>query len=363
MRAGIVRRERLLLVLALVLLAIVGVFYSVLLAGAHARGGDLNDLVAAGQAALRRGWLSVYYRTGWEVIRTLPPTLWLYLPLGRVTPGQAFLIWTALMLACAVGAWWLAAPGRGLVRILWLAALITSFPFVYDVGTGQVVPVALVLLAATERLRRRRPAWAGSALAVALQLKPTLAFLAIPALAAAHEFRAAIAALAVSVAFLAVYLLLMGPGFPSAYLHATGGFLVQQEGYAIPNSLGPVLTYGLRAAAAVLALGACWRGRAGRLALGIGVSASLLASPYVHPHDLLVLFIAGWALHREAGGWAAAAAFVPGIIIWTLVPEVSGLVVPWEGYLLLFLCAAGLRLGSTVPRGLAVHASTAATVD
>src|SRR5579871_6779182 len=189
------RRQGLLTAAAVVALLALGFFYLALIVPAKFRGGDLNDLILAGQAGMQHGWASLYYRTGWQVFRGLPPLAWIYLPLGLASRGAAYAIWTGLMVGCLIGAWAVATPGSRKQRALWLLALLTSFPAVYDIGVGQPIPLALLILAVSARwAETRRPELSGAALAVALQIKPTLAFLAVPALLAARAYRAALTA-------------------------------------------------------------------------------------------------------------------------------------------------------------------------
>src|SRR5712692_582476 len=122
-----------------------------------------------------------------------PPLAWLVTPLTLLPVQAAYLAWTLLNLAAFVGAWWLAAPGRGVVRVAHLALALALFPVVWSFINGEVVLlVALATAGAARLLRADRQAAAGVVLGLALALKPTLVFALPPALAVAGRGRAAL---------------------------------------------------------------------------------------------------------------------------------------------------------------------------
>ena len=293
-------------------------------------GRDLGEWVVIGRHLSTIGWSHMYDLPPYA---DAPLVLWLYLPLGQLPHIAANALWAGLMVACALVAWWLAAPGEGLPRYAWLAAVIGSFPLAYTLARGQLSGLLLlVLVVAWRLLRAGRPIEAGVALALALQLKPTVSILCALALLLAGERRVFVSWLGASLAFLAVYLVVLGPSAPFQYVHTARMFLSATRGPALPLLGGPLTGYLLRVPVLAFAASGARRANAQR-ALAIGMFASLLLSPYGEPYDLLPTFLAAWILHREAGGRIAAAVFVPGIIVWAVFPG------SWIAILLWELCA------------------------
>ena len=236
-----------------------------------------------------------------------------------------------------VGAWALAAPGRGLARLAWLAALLAFLPLWNVLMEGQPSAVILLLLAfAVHSLRRQNGAAAGLALAAAVQLKPTLAFMCAPALLVSGEVRGFVWFLIGSAVAGAAYFLVLGPGFPAAFLGASGSYLHHPTGLAGPMFGNQVVGYGVRALVGAGALSAAWRRCDPVRAFGIGIVASLVISPYLEMYDLMALFAAAWTL----AGWEVLA-FLPGMVIATIWYNSAPLVAGWEYLLLLVLCLGG----------------------
>jgi hypothetical protein len=296
-------------------------FYATVLVGLvqrHAFGGDQVQYMAATGQELHGKWLAVYSLHGIGHLQDLPLVPLLFAPLVGLNLVQATLIWAVVTVAATIAAWFLGAPGKKVERALWLAGLLGSFPLAFTVGQGQLTGLVLLALAGCLRLlRQARPGWAGLCLAMALQLKPSVAYLAVPALLLVGQKRATLVAVLVSVGFLAAYVLIAGPGFPATYARAlaSSGLLQGQFGVGLPLYGGRLVGYLLYASFAAGALVLAWSSHSPTKALAIGVAGSLLASPYVGGYDLLVLFVAGWELEGRA-----KAIFALGPAIWALAP-------------------------------------------
>jgi alpha-1,2-mannosyltransferase len=218
--------------------------------------------------------------------------------------------------------------------------------------------VALGVAGSYALLRRGRPFWAGIALG-ALVLKPQLAFLVPAALLVSGRYRAfwgsivAIAALALLAA------VVVGPEGINTYqqrLAFAAGVPVNRE-LTIAGLIGNI-----DVARAVQALLALWalvlvyrlRGRGHEWVFIPALVGGLVASPYLHLDDLVMLGLAGWLYLRTSPrpgwSWLAVIALViaaEGIPFWGPLPVIAGEV---AALLLLSLAPTHEALASgTVP--------------
>jgi hypothetical protein len=295
-------------------------------------GGDLIGFVAAAERGLAHGWIHAYDApVAVPRFVELPVVAWSAASFAILPAAARFPIWVALLLIAAYAAWRILKPARGMADGLWLLGLIASFPFVYSIALGQLSPAILLLLALfVSWLGRQKPIAAGLALAIALQLKPTVAFMCVPCLLAAGQWRALGACLAVSSLFAISYLVVLGPQFPLFYAHTVAIYSQGTVGAAIPFLINPLVGYALRLplAAAVLAVAYRWDDRQGVAAAGI--TGSFVVTPYAEPYDLLALFVTGWILQRLAGGWVAGAIFALGMLLAVVTPASPYLIPAWE---------------------------------
>jgi hypothetical protein len=308
---------------------------------AGAAGGDLRGFVAAAERGLSNGWIHSYDPVGAAPrFVDLPVVAWSATAFAILPEAARLPLWDALVLLAAVAAWWILGPRDGVAGWLWLLGLIASFPFVYSVALAQLSPAILLLLALfASSLDRGRATAAGVALAIALQLKPTVAFMCVPCLLAAGQWRAFSACLAVSSLFAISYLIVLGPHFPLFYAHVIAIYGQGTVGAAIPFFINPLVGYMLRLplAAATVVLAYRWRDPVG--VAGAGIAGSFLVTPYAEPYDLLSLFVAGWILQRLAGGWAAGGLFSVGMVLAVVTPASPYLIPLWEMSILGMLAA------------------------
>ena len=232
-----------------------------------------------------------------------PPELaWMVTPLSFFPYALAAWIWTGLLVAAYVLIWYMAAPGRGVVRVIHGVGAAVLLPVFVGVLFGQVSLVVVGAIAlAWWLLSRGRPWLAGLALS-ALVLKPQMAFLVPLALLAAGYGRVFLAWLAVSVPLAVITLLATGTGV----FHQV--FQSLQTVRAVPGPIQSSLLRQLSLPVAVvgmaLVLGASvyilWRGRGSGPSrpIAVGLIASLLISPYVNFYDLSALVLAAWLILR-----------------------------------------------------------------
>jgi len=259
-----------------------------------------------------------------------PPELaWLVTPLSFFPYPLAAWIWTGVLAAAFLLVWYLAAPGRGVVRLIHGLGAAVLLPVFVGVLFGQVSLLVVGAVAlAWWLLARGRPWLAGLALS-ALILKPQMAFLVPLALLVAGYGRVFLAWLAASVPLAVITLLATG----TAVFHQMSQSL--QTVRAVPGPIQSSLLRQLPLPVAVIAialvLGASglilWRGRGSGPSrpIAVGLIASVLVSPYVNFYDLSALVLAAWLILRgNPPRWQQAVTlgmYVPlyGAPIWPLV--------------------------------------------
>jgi alpha-1,2-mannosyltransferase len=262
---------------------------------------------------------------------TPPTTALLALPLAGLGAGTAFRLWSMLGLAMLVLAVWIAIragpwPSRHLrgPRVAVLILAVAGGGTYAFLLLGQVDGVtALGLAAAYAAWRKNRPAPAGFWLGLAFAAtKPHLAIGLGIWLLARRDWRALAGAIAGCGVVAAVSLALVGPaglgGFVSALGFAYGntpgastlgipGLVASWLGSgALPAAIG--VTGSLIALAGCVLLGARSRGNVTGLeaSLAGAVALSLVASPHLLAHDLVILAPAfAWCAARAAASDAS----------------------------------------------------------
>ena len=313
---------------------------------------DLTFYYAAAKIGLSHGWQSIYdLRLQQEALDALgsriqiaelaryispPPVAWLAVPLTLLPFQAAYLVWSALLLGALGWTWYLTAPGTGRLRLVYLAAAVGWLPVIYGLQLGQPgLFVALGVAGCYALLRSGRPFWAGLALG-ALVLKPQLAFLVPPALLVGGRYRAFWGSV-VAVGVLAlVAAVVVGPSGIATYqerLTFAAGVPVNRE-LTIAGLIGNVPV--ARVIQVVLAI---WslvlvfrlRGRGHEWIFIPVLVGGLVASPYLHLDDLVMLGLAGWLYLRTSPrpgwSWIAVIALViaaEGIPYWGPWPVISG---------------------------------------
>jgi hypothetical protein len=313
---------------------------------------DLTFYYAAAKIGLSHGWQSIYdLRLQQEALDALgsriqiaelaryispPPVAWLAVPLTLLPFQAAYLVWSGLLLGALGWTWYLTAPGTGRLRLVYLAAAVGWLPVIYGLQLGQPgLFVALGVAACYALLRSGRPFWAGIALG-ALVLKPQLAFLVPPALLVGGRYRAfwgSVVAIGVLALIAAV---LVGPSGIATYqerLTFAAGVPVNRE-LTIAGLIGNVPV-----ARVIQVLLVIWslvlvyrlRGRGHEWIFIPVLVGGLVASPYLHLDDLVMLGLAGWLYLRTSPrpgwSWIAVIALViaaEGIPYWGPWPVIAG---------------------------------------
>jgi Glycosyltransferase family 87 len=297
---------------------------------------DLTFYYAAAKIGVTHGWPSIYdLRLQQQALEALgsriqvaelarfispPPVAWAALPLTLLPFQAAYAVWSALLLVALAWTWYLAAPGAGLPRVVHLAAALAWLPVIYGLQLGQPeLFVALGVAGCYVLLRADRPFWAGIALG-ALVLKPQLAFLVPAALLVSGRYRAfGGSVLAIGLLALAA-VLLVGPGGVSAYvqrLNFAAGVPVNRELTIAPLIGNLVAARVVEAAVAIwsLALVYRFRRRSHEWLFVPALVGGLVASPYLHLDDFLMIGLAAWLYLRTSPRPRWSWTFVLGVVI------------------------------------------------
>jgi len=309
---------------------------------------DFTFYYIAAKIGLAHGWPSIYdlslqqaqldaLGSGIKVAELAryispPPVAWLALPLTPLPYPAGYWIWSALLMAALVGTWYLAAPGAGRARVIYLAAAVGWLPVIYGLQLGQPgMFVALGVAGSYALLRADRPMLAGAALSV-LALKPQLAFLVPLALLAARHDRAVVGSvLALGALALASALALGGAGLGAyeARLSFAASVPVNHEltlAYFFGEAARPVQVV---IAVWALALAYRLRRRGIEWTYVCALVGGMLATPYVHLDDLAMLGLAAWlCLRANAPAWTwvyllAGIVAVEGEPVWGPVPVIA----------------------------------------
>jgi arabinofuranan 3-O-arabinosyltransferase len=327
---------------------------------------DFTFYYAAARIGVTHGWQSIYdlglqqselYAIGSrikiaELARYIspPPLAWLALPFTLLPYPLAYLLWSALLLAALAGTWFLAAPGAGHTRLIHLVAALAWLPVIYALQLGQPgLFVALGVAGSYALLRKHRQFLSGLALGV-IVLKPQLGFLLPFALLAGGRYRA-VAGAAVGIGLLLLASAVnVGPDGIAAY--------AQRLSFAADVPVNRQLTVALviggvaaarlvQGAIAIWALALVYRLRKQppEWMFVLAILGGLLATPYLHLDDLVMLGLAVWLYLRIPGrprwSWAFVLAVViaaEGIPEWGPLPLIAG-----EIAFLVLLSVAALR--------------------
>jgi alpha-1,2-mannosyltransferase len=313
---------------------------------------DFTFYLAAARIGLGHGWPSIYDLSIQqaeldamgsrihiaELARYIspPPVAWIAVPFTSLPYDLGYWIWSALLVGALAGAWYLAAPGAGRERIVHLAAALGWLPVIYGLQLGQPgLFVVLGVAGAYALLRSGHELQAGLALGV-LALKPQLAFLVPVALLVSGRYRA-LGGAAISLGVLAAASALnVGMDGMAAYqdrLTFAAGVPVNRELTLAPFIGDLTVTRVIQVAIAVWALVLVYRfrKRAAEWILVPAIVGGLLASPYLHLDDLVMLGLAAWLYLRteRKPPWAwvfvlAAIIAAEGIPIWGPLPLIAG---------------------------------------
>lgn len=310
---------------------------------------------ASALQGLRMGWHRLYDLDAQRaVFQSISPDLWWFpnvytpalslmmAPFTRLSLGCGYAIWSAVLLVCAVLCWHWLAPGDRPLRGVQLAMLFVPYPVALGLWLGQVIVLQMAALALCYLLLQRGHDRAAGATLVVIALKPQGLFLVPFALLAAGRRRAFATWFASMAVVGALVLAVIGFDGALAYLDRL------RYAQAHPEEFWVAWTYTLARrfegpakiavllAAAGLALVAAFRHRERPgLALAAGLIGSLLATPFLHLQDYMLMFPAGWLVLRAAPGRATVAVLLAGYVLLCLCHEQWAV---WGRWLLLFNC-------------------------
>jgi hypothetical protein len=258
-----------------------------------------------------------------------PPAAWLIAPLTLVGPQAAFFVWLFLSVAAVAGAWWLAAPGTGWLRVLWLLGAAAWYPVLYSLSLGQPVVIVLLGVIACWRLAESsKPYLAGAVLGLSV-LKPQVAIAVPVVLLVAGRWRIA-AGWAATAGVLAIASLLMigTQGFNDyRSLLAEAQNVVNNRYFTWAYLVGPgPISYAVQAFFIALGAAAAYANRKAGLArlIALGLLISMLSATYWHLQDFAILVGAAWLFMRDQPpGWQRAwlaVIAIAGELAWPLTP-------------------------------------------
>ena len=283
---------------------------------------DVRIYYVAAQAGLRYGWSTIYdiptlrsLSTGFAGGQTnidssatfiSPPLLaWLFAPLTAFPEPAAYAVWAGLSLGALLWMWHIAAPNRGLAKIVMLLLALALWPVLDAFYRGQPVLVLLALVAASWWLTAHdRPLSAGIALAFATALKPQVVYLVPVALLVSGRYRVVLGwAAACAVLAMAVVVSLGQAGLQSWWqtfqLVETNG---EHAYFTLAYLFGfGLLTYSLLAILGMAALAVAWKSRSDvDMVFAAGLLGSLAVSVHLHLYDYTALVLAAWLVLRTA---------------------------------------------------------------
>ena len=254
----------------------------------------------------------------WSPYLNPPPLAWLGTAFLALPFSVAILLWTALLVAAALLAWRLVAPGADrLSRYAHLALFLGLFPTGFGLMVGQpVVLVAAAVATAWWLADRGKQGLAGLALSC-IAIKPQLALLVPLCLLVAGRWRMVVVwGFATAVMAGVALVLLGGEGlqrYRDALAVASQWEPTRRYAIAGPLGLGPQV-YVVEALVVAVATVAArrQRGRPVGMPIATGIVASLLFTPYVGFQDFAMLVVAGWLVVRSGATSLQVALLVVG---------------------------------------------------
>jgi hypothetical protein len=286
---------------------------------------DYTRYCASALMGLRFGWSHLYDPEAQRVVsHELGDLFWLpnvytpamsllVVPFAWLSLHPGFLLWSALQLLSLLVCWHLTAPGDPPLRAVLLAMVFVPYPVTLGLLQGQVLPLQMALLAASYALAMRDRDFLAGALLCCIALKPQGLQLVPFALLFAGRKRAFAGWAAAMAAVGCIVLAVIGLDGARAYAerlswageHSRDLWVAWSYTFARHFDSLWARTAAL-SAAVVLSMIAAFRHRGQiEIAYAAGIVGSILASPYTHLYDFMLLFPAAWLTLRVAPAiWA-----------------------------------------------------------
>jgi len=306
---------------------------------------DLTLIYIGARIGLEQGWSHIYslslqhdlftqlrptaaFGNG-ERFLSPPPFAWMLLPLLGFGAAGVVHIWLALSLLALIGAWWIAAPGQGRARWIWLLGGLAWYPLLYSLALAQPDMVLVLIVAAAWKLAQSgKPLFAGLVLGASV-LKPQLILLLPLVLLFAGRWRIAAAWAAITAALAVVSLLVIGGQGLNDYLS------LLSEARQVPNNryytlaylVGPgLLSYIAQGIVVAITVVGAYLNRHASLdrLFALGIVATMLGATYWHVQDITILVIAAWLFWRDHPPawqlWWLVPVAIAGEFAWPLTP-------------------------------------------
>ncbi|MFI5284141.1 MAG: glycosyltransferase family 87 protein [Candidatus Dormibacterales bacterium] len=258
-----------------------------------------------------------------------PPLAWLVLPLSIFGAAGAVYLFLAGSLVALAAAWWIAAPGAGWQRSLWLAGALAWYPVLYSLAYAQPDLLVLFVVAASWRLAVAGRAYLAGAVLGLSVVKPQLTLVLPFVLLAAGRWRIA-AGWAAGAGLLAlVSLAMIGTAGVSDYqslLREAQG-VTNNRYFTLAYIVGPGwLSYAAQLLITLIGVTAAYLRRhadTGRL-YALGIVTTALGATYWHLQDFSILVLAAWLFWRDNPPawqrWCLAIVVIGGELAWPLKP-------------------------------------------
>lgn len=289
---------------------------------------DFTLYYASALQGLEEGWPNLWNLNAQHAIfnRSFPGLWWfpnvytpamslLMVPFTYLPLERGYLIWSSLLLASMLGCGWLLAPGGRTLCAALVAMAFLPYPVTLGLLMGQVIPLQMLAVALAFVLLERGHERTAGSLLVVIALKPQ-GLILVPFALLVSGRRKAFFAWAVAMAVVgALVLPLIGLDGLRAYLLRLDYAQAHPDEFWVEWSYNlsrrfdqlPAARRWVELLAAGVALFAAWRHRARiELVIAAGLVGALLASPFLHLDDLMLLFPAGWLLLRAVPSlWTA----------------------------------------------------------
>jgi glycosyl transferase family 87 len=281
---------------------------------------DLTLVYIGVRIGLEHGWSHVYSLTLQHQLFTQlrphapfndgerfvspPPLAWLVLPLTLFGAAGATYIWLAISLLAFIAAWWLAAPGTGPARALWLIAALAWYPVLYSLSLAQPDLLIVLVVVATWRLAEARKQYlAGLVLGLSV-LKPQLTLVLPLVLLAGGRWKIAGAWAGTAAVLAGLSVAVIGAQGVNDYrgLLNEAQHVVNNRYFTLAYLLGPgALSYVAEAVVVAIAMAGAYvnRGSSHRRLFALGILATALGATYWHLQDFAILVPAAWLFWRD----------------------------------------------------------------